>query len=95
MARKRLIPVASCSDWRDSSVAAPSTWLAAAPVSSAPPATRAMLLVTPPVPLAAWATLRTISCVAAPCFSTAAAMPVATPLISWMRAVIEPIADTA
>ncbi len=30
----------------------PSSWLAAAPVSSAPPATRAMLLVTPAVPLA-------------------------------------------
>ena len=38
------------------------------------------------VPVAAWATLRTISCVAAPCCSTAAAIVAATPSISRMRA---------
>ncbi len=52
-------------------------------------------VVTSPVPVAAWATLRTISCVAAPCSSTAAAMAVATPLISRMRPPIESMARTA
>ena len=54
-----------------------------------------MLLVTSLVQVAAWATLRTISCVAAPCSSTAAAIEVATESISRMRAVIPPIAETA
>ena len=95
VARKRSTWAARCSDWRDSSEAAPSTWLAAAPVPSAAPATPAMVLVTSPVPCAAWPTFLTISCVAAPCCSTAAAMLVATPLISWIRAVMPPIAVTA
>jgi len=54
-----------------------------------------MLPVTSLVPVAAWATLRTISCVAAPCSSTAAAMEVAVALISRMRPVIPPIEATA
>ncbi len=54
-----------------------------------------MLPVTSPVPAAACATLRTISCVAAPCSSTAAAIEVATVEISSIRAVIWPIALAA
>ena len=95
VARKRPTSAARCSDWRDSSDAAPSTWLAAAPVSSAAPATPAMLCVTSPVPIAAWLTLRPISCVAAPCSSTLAAIEVATPLISRIRPVMPVIAVTA
>ncbi|CAO4191729.1 hypothetical protein LFADAHJC_LOCUS53 [Methylorubrum extorquens] len=83
------------SDWRDSSPAAPSTWLAAAPVSSAALATLTMLPVTCDVPDEAWATLRTIYCVAAPCCSTAAAMAVAVVSMSRMRPAMPPIAATA
>ncbi len=61
------------------------TCVAAAPVSSEARATPVTLLVTSPVPDAASETLRTISCVAAPCCCTAAAMDEATVLISWMR----------
>ena len=53
-----------------------------------------MFLVTSLVPLAASATLRTISWVAAPCSSTAAAIEAATPLISRMRTTIPLIAAT-
>jgi hypothetical protein len=48
-------------DWSESAAAAPRTWAAAAPVVSDASATPTMLLVTSPVPDAAWATLRTIS----------------------------------
>ncbi|WP_204324023.1 hypothetical protein, partial [Stenotrophomonas maltophilia] len=48
-----------------------------------------------PVPAAAWLTFLTISCVAAPCSSTAAAIEAATPEISRIRAEIDPIAVTA
>ena len=53
-----------------------------------------MFEVTSAVPVDACATLRTISCVAAPCSSTAAAIVAATPLISRMRPAIPPIAPT-
>jgi len=54
-----------------------------------------MLLVTWLVPDEACETLRTISCVAAPCSSTAAAMVVAMVLISRIRPVIAPMAVMA
>ena len=82
VARKRPTSAVRCSEWRESSDAAPSTWLAAAPVSSAALAPPAMLPVTSPVPAAAWATLRTISWVAAPYCPTAAAIEVAVALMS-------------
>ncbi len=65
------------------------------PVSSAEADTVAVPLITSSAPAAAWATLRTISCVAAFCSSTAAAIAVVTLLISRMRAPKPPIADTA
>ncbi len=45
--------------------------------------------------IAAWLTLRAISCVAAPCCSTAAAIEAATASISRMRAVMPWIEPTA
>ncbi len=92
--RNRATSAERCSDWRDSSLEAESTWLAAAPVSSEARATPTMLVVTSLVPVEACETLRTISCVAAPCCSTAAAIEVATLLISRMRPVMPPIAVT-
>ena len=83
------------SDCRESSEAADRTCPAAAPVYSAARATPITLRVTSPVPAAASLTFRTISCVAAPCSSTAAAMEFATSLISRMRIVMPPMAVTA
>ncbi len=54
-----------------------------------------MVPVTSPVPDAAWETLRTMACIAAPCSSTAAAIEVATSLICSICAVIPPIATAA
>ena len=54
-----------------------------------------VFVVTSLVPADAWATLRTISWVAAPCSSTAVAIEAATPAISRMRVPIPPIAPTA
>src|SRR4030088_3484204 len=59
---------------RDNDCAAESTWDEADPVSLAPRCTSAMLALTCVAPCAACCTLREISCVAAPCSSTAAAM---------------------
>jgi len=59
---------------RESAFADDSTWLDAAPVSPAPRLTSVMLLANWVVPPAAWAMLREISWVAAPCSSTAAAI---------------------
>ncbi len=53
VARKCATSAPRCSDWRDSSSAALSTWAAAAPVSSEASATPVMLLVTSAVPVAA------------------------------------------
>ena len=53
------------------------------------------MAVTDSVPVAASATLRTISWVAAPCSSTAAAMELAMPLISRMRPAMPSMAWTA
>ncbi len=75
---ERLTSAPRYSDCRDSSEAADRTCEAAAPVSSDACATPAMLPVTSLVPVEACATLRTISWVAAPCSSTAAAIEVAT-----------------
>lgn len=82
-------------DCRDSAPAASSTCATAEPVSSEAAATPVMLPVTSSVPAAACETLRTISCVAVPCSSTAAAMRAATESISRIRAVIVPMAETA
>lgn len=62
---------------------------------SAAPATPKTLPVTSPVPIAAWATLRTIFWVAAPRSSTAAAIKLATSLISRIRSVIPVIDETS
>jgi hypothetical protein len=59
------------------------------PVSDAPRLTSLMLLATCEVPCAACWTLREISCVAAPCSSTAAAIA---PAIFEMRPMVSPIA---
>src|SRR5439155_17503625 len=59
---------------RDSDLAEAWTWADAAPVSPAPRCTSVMLAETSVVPCAAFWMLREISCVAAPCSSTAAAM---------------------
>ena len=95
VARKRATSVERWSDWCDRSEAEASISFAAVPVTVAESATPAMLLVTSPAPTAAWATLRTISLVAAPCSSTAAATEADTPLISWMRALMLSMARTA
>jgi hypothetical protein len=82
----------SSNSWRrtvacvESSPAAESTWVAAAPVSLAAWFTDDMLLVTSLVPVAASWTLRAISWVAADCSSTAAAIAEEMPLISLMVA---------
>src|SRR4051794_36925003 len=55
----------------DNDCAAESTWVEAEPVSEAPRCTSVMLEETCWVPCAACCTLREISCVAAPCSSTA------------------------
>ena len=76
-------------DWRDRSLAAATIWLDTFSVSAAAWLTPAMLDVTSLVPAAAWDTLRAISIVAAPCWSTAVAMPIEIPLTCSMIAVIE------
>src|SRR4051812_46352379 len=58
----------------DSDCAAERTWVEAEPVSEAPRCTSTMLAETCWVPWAACCTLREISCVAAPCSSTAEAI---------------------
>ena len=69
-------------------LAEPSTCADALPVSAAPRLTSVMLLATWVVPCEACWTFREISCVAAPCSSTAAAMVAA---ISEMRPIVPPI----
>ncbi len=83
------------SDW-----AADSTWVEAEPVSIAPRWTSVMFAETSWVPSEACCTLREISCVAAPCSSTAAAIADDTsdrrsmvPPISWMALTDSPVAD--
>ena len=73
---------------RDSDWAEASTCAEAEPVSPAPRFTSLMLDATSEVPFAAWCTLWAMSCVAAPCCSTAAAM---VPVISEMRLMVAPI----
>src|ERR1700730_18296028 len=72
----------------ESDFAAVSTWEDADPVSLAPRCTSAMLAETCWVPCSACCTLREISCVAAPCSSTADATVEA---ISDIRPMVSPI----
>ncbi len=83
-----------------SDFAADSTSVDAEPVSIAPRCTSVMFIETSCVPTEACCTLREISCVAAPCSSTAAAMAAATsdsrsmvPPISWMALTDSCVAD--
>ncbi len=83
----------NAADWRASSSAAERTCEAPAPVCDAPSVTPTMFCDTDCVPSAAWLTLRAMSCVAAPCSVTAAAMAAAVPLIVLMTLAIERMSE--
>src|SRR5207237_9637018 len=85
LSRKRLTSVFSRLLSVDNDFAADRTWADADPVSLAPRCTSAILAETCWVPCAACCTLREISCVAAPCSSTAAAIAEA---ISERRSIV-------
>ena len=77
------LPLSLASDCADESTCA-----AAEPVAVAPLLTSPMLLATCDVPCAACPTLRTISCMAAFCCSTA---PAIAPAIDWTWPMVEPV----
>lgn len=81
--------------WRLRSEVASKTFVAAAPVSWAPWLTSSMLLLTSSVPCAASCTLRLISWVDAPCYSTAAEIELPISLIWLMVSEMPSIAVTA
>jgi len=92
VAASQYISVEEYYNWRYSSDLYHITWIAATPVSSTAPVSSAMLPIITLVPVAVCAEVRTISYVAAPCPSMAAAIAPDTALILRMRLPIALIA---